>query len=154
MCSEIVIFVGVFGSASTLREQVDNEKAAFQQSIRKNSALIAEKEQLVQSLRSEVGIKHATAQTFIQRSQKQKYDTDAIAPEQSHLSFHFPRPVNRNVFSSQLAERHSEGASVRSLQGAVQALEQDKKHLEEHAQRLEKELAAAKNTISLPSGKL
>lgn len=58
------------------------------------------------------------------------------------------------MFSSQLAELHSEGASVRSLQGAVQALEQDKAALEERAQRLEKELAAAKNAIILPSGKL
>lgn len=58
------------------------------------------------------------------------------------------------MFSSQLAELHSEGASVRSLQDALQALEQDKVALEERAERLEKELAAAKNTLILPSGKL
>lgn len=57
------------------------------------------------------------------------------------------------MFSSQLAELHSDGASVRSLQGAVQALEQDKKHLEERAESLEKDLAAAKHAINLPSGK-
>lgn len=54
-------FAGVFGSASTFREQSDGEKAALQQSMRKNSALIAEKEQLVQKLRSEVGIRHNPA---------------------------------------------------------------------------------------------
>lgn len=54
---------------------------------------------------------------------------------------------------SQLAELQSEGASVRSLQGELRALEQDKANLEERAQRLEKELAAAKNAINLPSGK-
>lgn len=58
------------------------------------------------------------------------------------------------MFSSQLAELHSEGASVRSLQDALQALEQDKAALEERAERLEKELAAAKSTLTLPSGKL
>lgn len=51
----------VFGSASTLKEQFDDEKVALQQSIHKNGALIAEKEQLVQNLKSEVGIKHAGA---------------------------------------------------------------------------------------------
>lgn len=58
------------------------------------------------------------------------------------------------MFSSQLAELHSDGASVRSLQDAVRALERDKAALEERAERLEKELAAAKNTLILPSGKL
>ncbi|TNM89651.1 hypothetical protein fugu_003885 [Takifugu bimaculatus] len=91
-------------STSTLKEQFDGEKAALQRSVHKNSALTAEKEQLVQNLRSE------------------------------------------------LAGLHSEGASVRSLQEAVQALEQDKAALEERAQRLEKELAAAKNALILPSG--
>lgn len=68
----IKIFAGVFGSASTLREQFDAEKAALQQSIHKNSALITEKEQLVQNLRSEVGIKLTTAHTFIQMSRELK----------------------------------------------------------------------------------
>lgn len=51
----------VFGSASTLKGQFDEEKATLQQSIHKNGALIAEKEQLVQNLESEVGIKHVGA---------------------------------------------------------------------------------------------
>lgn len=61
----------IFCSASTLREQFNDEKAALQQSMGKNSALIAEKEQLVQTLRSEVGLKHTMTQSLTQRSQKQ-----------------------------------------------------------------------------------
>lgn len=136
MWASVSVFWGdcvlIFGSASTLREQFNDEKTALQQSIGKNSALIAEKEQLVQTLRSEVGIKHTLAQSLIQR-------------------FHFLR--RKCVFFSQLAELRSEDASVRSLQGAVEALEQDKKYLEERTQSLEKELAGANNTINLPSGK-
>lgn len=51
----------VFGSTSTLKEQFDGERAALQRSIHKNSALTAEKEQLVQNLRSEVGTSRITA---------------------------------------------------------------------------------------------
>lgn len=91
MWASVSVFWGdcvlIFGSASTLREQFNDEKAALQQSMGKNSALIAEKEQLVQTLRSEVGIKHTMTQSLIQRSQKQKYYTDALALEQSHLHF-------------------------------------------------------------------
>lgn len=46
----------VFDSESTLKEQFDKEKAALQQSIHKNSALISEKDQQVENLRSEVRI--------------------------------------------------------------------------------------------------
>lgn len=46
----------LFGSENTLKEQLDKEKAALQQSIHKNSALISEKDQQVKSLRSEVRI--------------------------------------------------------------------------------------------------
>lgn len=63
-------------------------------------------------------------------------------------------PVMRDVrFPPQLAKLHGEGASVRTLQGAVEALERDKAVLEERALRLEKDLAAAKNALNLPSGK-
>ncbi|KAM8886319.1 CAP-Gly domain-containing linker protein 1 isoform 5-T17 [Spinachia spinachia] len=41
-------------SEGTLKEQFDKEKAALQQSIHKNSALISEKDQQVESLRSEL----------------------------------------------------------------------------------------------------
>lgn len=43
-----------FDSESTLKEQFDKEKATLQQSIHKNSALISEKDQQVENLRSEV----------------------------------------------------------------------------------------------------
>lgn len=46
----------IFNSESTLKEQLDKEKAALQQSIHKNSALISEKDQQVENLRSEVRI--------------------------------------------------------------------------------------------------
>lgn len=46
----------VFDSESTLKEQLDKEKAALQQSVRKNSALISEKDQQVENLKSEVRI--------------------------------------------------------------------------------------------------
>lgn len=46
----------VFDSESTLKEQLDKEKDALQQSIHKNSALISEKDKQVQNLRSEVRI--------------------------------------------------------------------------------------------------
>ncbi|XP_070712165.1 CAP-Gly domain-containing linker protein 1 isoform X2 [Pempheris klunzingeri] len=43
-------------SESTLMEQFDKEKAALQQSIHKNSALISEKDQQVENLRSELAV--------------------------------------------------------------------------------------------------
>lgn len=46
----------VFDSENTLKEQLEKEKAALQQSIHKNSALISEKDQQVENLRSEVRI--------------------------------------------------------------------------------------------------
>lgn len=44
----------LWNSESTLKEQLDKEKAALQQSIHKNSALISEKDQQVENLKSEV----------------------------------------------------------------------------------------------------
>lgn len=46
----------VFDSESNLKEQLDKEKDAIQQSIHKNSALITEKDEQIQNLRSEVRI--------------------------------------------------------------------------------------------------
>lgn len=43
-----------WNSESTLKEQLDKEKAALQQSIHKNGALISEKDQQVENLKSEV----------------------------------------------------------------------------------------------------
>lgn len=43
-----------WNSESALKEQLDKEKAALQQSIHKNSALISEKDQQVENLKSEV----------------------------------------------------------------------------------------------------
>uniref|UniRef100_UPI0037E7F1D5 CAP-Gly domain-containing linker protein 1 isoform X4 n=1 Tax=Semicossyphus pulcher TaxID=241346 RepID=UPI0037E7F1D5 len=43
-------------SESTLKEQFDKEKAALQQSIHKNSALVSEKDQQVENLRSELAV--------------------------------------------------------------------------------------------------
>lgn len=132
----------VFGSASTLKEQFDDEKVALQQSIHKNGALIAEKEQLVQNLKSEVGIKHAGAL----KNSSRVFDSPVMR------AFACCN-LKKVCFPAQLAKLHGEGASVRSLQGAVEALEQDKAVLQERALRLEKELAAAKNTLNVPSGK-
>lgn len=53
----LVGIVCVFDSESTLKEQFDKEKATLQQSIHKNSALISEKDQQVENLRSEVRLK-------------------------------------------------------------------------------------------------
>ncbi|XP_069555475.1 CAP-Gly domain-containing linker protein 1 isoform X4 [Brachyistius frenatus] len=86
-------------SERTLKEQLNKEKAALQQSIHKNSALISEKDQQVENLKSE------------------------------------------------LAVLHGEGASVKTLQGTIQALEKDKANLQECVQRLEKGLAAGPDTI-------
>lgn len=47
----------------------------------------------------------------------------------------------------------SESGSVKTLQGTVQALEQDKANLLERVQSLEKDLAAGPNTINKSSGK-
>ncbi|XP_044052290.1 CAP-Gly domain-containing linker protein 1 isoform X7 [Siniperca chuatsi] len=91
-------------SESTLKEQFDKEKAALKQSIHKNSALISEKDQQVEHLRSE------------------------------------------------LAVLRGESASVKTLQGTIQALEQDKANLQERVQRLEKDLAAGPDTINTSSG--
>lgn len=91
-------------SESTLKEQFDKEKAALQQSIHINSALISEKDQQVENLRSE------------------------------------------------LAVLRGESASVKTLQGTIQALEQDKANLQEHVQRLEKGLAAGAETVNKSSG--
>ncbi|KAM4576946.1 CAP-Gly domain-containing linker protein 1 isoform 4-T4 [Odontesthes bonariensis] len=91
-------------SESTLKEQLKKEKATLQQAIHKNSALISEKDQQVDNLKSE------------------------------------------------LAVLRGESASVKTLQSATQALEQDKAHLQERLQRLEKELAAGRDGIDESSG--
>uniref|UniRef100_A0A7N9AN25 CAP-GLY domain containing linker protein 1a n=1 Tax=Mastacembelus armatus TaxID=205130 RepID=A0A7N9AN25_9TELE len=82
-------------SESTLKEQLDHEKAALQQSIHKNSALISEKNQQVENLRSELSV------------------------------------------------LHGESASLKTLQGTVEALERDKASLQERVQKLEKDLTLA-----------
>ncbi|XP_076586254.1 CAP-Gly domain-containing linker protein 1 isoform X5 [Chaetodon auriga] len=91
-------------SESTLKEQFEKEKATLQQSIHKNSALISEKDQQVENLRSE------------------------------------------------LAVMRGESASVKTLQGSIQALERDKAELQECVKRLEKDLAAGPDTINKSSG--
>ncbi|XP_035514473.1 CAP-Gly domain-containing linker protein 1 isoform X5 [Morone saxatilis] len=91
-------------SESTLKEQFDKEKATLQQSVHKNSALISEKDQQVETMRNE------------------------------------------------LAVLRGESASVKTLQGTIQALEQDKAYLQERIQRLEKDLTAGPDTINTFSG--
>lgn len=49
-----LIVINLFYSESTLKKQLDKEKDALKQSIHKNSALISEKDEQVQTLRSEV----------------------------------------------------------------------------------------------------
>lgn len=56
-------------------------------------------------------------------------------------------------WSSQLAVLRGESASVKTLQGTIQALEHDKANLQERVQRLEKDLAAGPDTINKSSGK-
>ncbi|XP_062273009.1 CAP-Gly domain-containing linker protein 1 isoform X3 [Scomber scombrus] len=91
-------------SESTLKEQLDKEKAALQQSIHKNSALISEKDQEVENMRSE------------------------------------------------LTALREKNASAMTLQGTIQALEQDKAHLQERLQKLEKDHAAGPDAISKSLG--
>lgn len=61
LCLEILYIVSlslccVFDSESTLKGQLDKEKAALQQSIHKNSALISEKDRQMENLKGEVRI--------------------------------------------------------------------------------------------------
>lgn len=64
------------------------------------------------------------------------------------------RYIEQQSFSSsQLAVLRSESASVKTLQGTVDALEQDKANLKERVQRLEKDLAAGPNSINSQSGR-
>lgn len=56
-------------------------------------------------------------------------------------------------WSSQLAVLRGESASVKTLQGTIQALEHDKANLQERVQRLEKDLAAGPDAINKSSGK-
>ncbi|CAJ1068185.1 CAP-Gly domain-containing linker protein 1 isoform X5 [Xyrichtys novacula] len=91
-------------SESTLKEQFDKEKAALQQSIHKNSALVSEKDHQVENLKSE------------------------------------------------LAALRGESASVKTLQGTIQALERDKGDLQERVKRLEKDLTTGPDTITQSSG--
>ncbi|XP_022613366.1 CAP-Gly domain-containing linker protein 1 isoform X3 [Seriola dumerili] len=53
---------------------------------------------------------------------------------------------------SELAALRGESASVKTLQGTIQALEQDKATLQERVRRLEKDLAAGPETINKSSG--
>ncbi|XP_060894922.1 CAP-Gly domain-containing linker protein 1 isoform X6 [Labrus mixtus] len=91
-------------SESTLKEKFDKEKGALQQSINKNSALVSEKDQQVENLKSE------------------------------------------------LAVLRGESASVKTLQGTMQALEQDKANLQERVQRLEKDLKSGPENTNKSSG--
>lgn len=61
--------------------------------------------------------------------------------------------LNSMGWSSQLAVLRGESASVKTLQGTIQALEHDKANLQERVQRLEKDLAAGPDTINKSSGK-
>lgn len=56
-------------------------------------------------------------------------------------------------WSLQLAVLRGESASVKTLQGTIQALEHDKANLQERVQRLEKDLAAGPDAINKSSGK-
>ncbi|XP_041792248.1 CAP-Gly domain-containing linker protein 1 isoform X2 [Chelmon rostratus] len=67
-------------SESTLKEQYEKEKATLQQSIHKNSALISEKDQQVENLKSELAVLHGesasvqTLQGTIQALERDKAD--------------------------------------------------------------------------------
>ncbi|KAI4820029.1 hypothetical protein KUCAC02_028023 [Chaenocephalus aceratus] len=91
-------------SESTSKEQHEKEKATLQKSINKNSALISEKDQQVETLKSELG------------------------------------------------SLRGESASVKTLQGTIEALERDKTKLQDRVQRLEKDRAAGPESINRSSG--
>ncbi|XP_071060524.1 CAP-Gly domain-containing linker protein 1 isoform X5 [Pseudochaenichthys georgianus] len=91
-------------SESTSKEQHEKEKATLQKSINKNSALISEKDQQVETLKSELGA------------------------------------------------LRGESASVKTLQGTIEALERDKTKLQDRVQRLEKDRAAGPESINRSSG--
>lgn len=55
-------------------------------------------------------------------------------------------------FSSQLTALREKNASAKTLQDTIQALEQDKAHLQERLQRLEKDHAAGPDAISKSLG--
>ncbi|XP_063753394.1 CAP-Gly domain-containing linker protein 1 isoform X4 [Eleginops maclovinus] len=91
-------------SEGTFKEQYEKEKATLQKSISKNSALISEKDQQVENLKSE------------------------------------------------LVALRGESASVKTLQGTIEALERDKANLQDRVQRLEKDRAAGPDSINSSSG--
>lgn len=64
---------------------------------------------------------------------------------------HFPVLISMGCFS-QLALLRGESASVKTLQGTIQTLEQDKANLQDCLQRLRKDLAAGPDTVNKSSG--
>uniref|UniRef100_H3DEG4 CAP-Gly domain containing linker protein 1 n=1 Tax=Tetraodon nigroviridis TaxID=99883 RepID=H3DEG4_TETNG len=139
-------------SASTFREQSDGEKAALQQSMRKNSALIAEKEQLVQKLRSEVAELHSrgaavpSLQGAVQALEQDKKELEEraqrleeeLAAAKNTLSL----PSGDAVLDQLREDKETAESQIQFLNSVIVDLQRKNEELKE---KLEKVAAAALN---------
>ncbi|XP_068460998.1 CAP-Gly domain-containing linker protein 1 isoform X4 [Clinocottus analis] len=138
-------------SENTLKEQFDKEKAVLQQSIHKNSALISEKDEQVENLRSElVGLRGEgdsvkTLQGTIQSLERDKANLqDRVQRLEKGLAAG-PDAVNKSsgdAVLDQLRENEETESQIEFLNSVIVDLQRKNKELKE---KLEIMAAAALN---------
>lgn len=72
--------------------------------------------------------------------------------KKSRVCLHVSEMEQCGLSPTQLTALRGESASVKTLQGTIRALEEDKANLQDHVKRLEKDLAAGPEAINRPSG--
>ncbi|XP_055367632.1 CAP-Gly domain-containing linker protein 1 isoform X4 [Betta splendens] len=138
-------------SENTLKEQLEKEKAALQQSIHKNSALISEKDQQVESLRSELAVLHResisvkTLQGTIEALEKEKVNLQARVQRLEKDLAAGPETVKSSgdVVLDQLREdKETAESQIEFLNSVIVDLQRKNQDLKD---KLEKMAAAALN---------
>ncbi|XP_029294704.1 CAP-Gly domain-containing linker protein 1 isoform X5 [Cottoperca gobio] len=92
---------------------------------------------------------------FSESTMKEQFDKEKAALQKSihkNGALISEKDLQVENLKSELVALRGESASVKTLQGTIQALEQDKANLQERAQRLEKDLAAGPDGIRESSG--
>uniref|UniRef100_A0A1A8QSR9 CAP-Gly domain-containing protein n=1 Tax=Nothobranchius rachovii TaxID=451742 RepID=A0A1A8QSR9_9TELE len=141
-------------SESTLKKQLNEEQAAFQQSLHKNSALISEKEQQVENLRSELAAVHEesaslkTLQRTIQTLEQDKANLQERVRRLEKDLTAGPDNINKSLGDATLDQMREDKETAES-QAAVEFLNSVivdlQRKNEELKDKLEKMAAAALN---------
>ncbi|XP_062418124.1 CAP-Gly domain-containing linker protein 1 isoform X4 [Pungitius pungitius] len=131
-------------SESTLKEQFDKEKSVLQKSIHKNSALISEKDQQVENLRSELVVLRGESDSV----KRLEGTVEALERDKADLQDRVQRlekdlPAGSGDVSEQLKEaREASESQIEFLNSVIVDLQRKNKELKD---KLEKMVDAALN---------